>query len=368
MSLVRLGDIADVTAGQSAPQGNCFSAKGTPFVRAGSLEPLLSGKSERELEQVSDEVAKANRLKLQPEGTIVFAKSGMSCMKGYVYVLQNPCYVVSHLACVLPKSVGSNYLSYYFKWHKPNQLVKDEAYPSISLADISNISVEMHSAERQGEIVEHLDKACELIALRKQQVEALDLMVKSRFVDMFGDPVSNPMGWDVGTIRDIAAEVKYGTSKPASEGGRYPYLRMNNITYDGQLDLSDLKYIDVPDHELEKYVVRQGDVLFNRTNSKELVGKTCVFNQDKQMVIAGYIIRVRLNMKAIPTYLSTVLNSGYGKTTLRAICKSIIGQANINAQELQNIRVLIPPVPLQNRFAEFAEAADKSKFDVAFGV
>jgi len=179
---------------------------------------------------------------------------------------------------------------------------------------------------------------------------------------MFGDPVTNPMRWECGTIRDIVDEVKYGTSKPANEGGKYPYLRMNNITYDGQLNLTDLKYIDIQDNEFEKYIVRKNDVLFNRTNSKELVGKTCVFNVDELMVIAGYIIRIRLNEKALPIYLSSVLNSDYGKLTLRGMCKTIIGQSNINAQELQNIQILIPPLSLQTRFADFVKQVDKSKF------
>jgi type I restriction enzyme S subunit len=199
----------------------------------------------------------------------------------------------------------------------------------------------------------------------KKLLKLTDELVKSRFVEMFGEPESNPMGWKRGTIRDVVTEVKYGTSKPANEGGQYPYLRMNNITYDGQLDLSDMKYIDIPKNEVEKYIVRKGDVLFNRTNSKELVGKTCVFNLDESMIIAGYIIRVRLNEKTIPVFLSAILNSDYGKLTLRTMCKQIVGQANINAQELQDIEILIPPLSLQNRFAEFAQAADKSRFELA---
>lgn len=181
---------------------------------------------------------------------------------------------------------------------------------------------------------------------------------------MFGDQKSNPMKWEQGSIRDIVTEVKYGTSKPAVEGGKYKYLRMNNITFEGELDLSSIKFIDIPGNEYEKCVVRKGDVLFNRTNSKELVGKTCVFTQDEQMIIAGYIIRVRMNEKALPEYLSAVLNSKYGKGTLFGMCKAIVGQANINAQELQSIRILIPPIELQHKFAEFKEQVDKLKYTV----
>ena len=214
----------------------------------------------------------------------------------------------------------------------------------------------------QNKIVGILDKAQELIDKRKEQIEALDELVKSRFIEMFGDPSVNPMRWPEGTVRDIVTEVKYGTSKPAIEGGKYKYLRMNNITYNGELDISDLKYIDIPDKDVEKCIVRKGDVLFNRTNSKELVGKTCVFNLDEPMVIAGYIIRVRMNERALPEYLSSVLNSKYGKGVLYGMCKAIVGQANINAQELQDIKLFIPSIELQQQYVIFLRQVDKLKF------
>ena len=107
--------------------------------------------------------------------------------------------------------------------------------------------------------------------------------------------------------------------------------------------------------------VKYGDVLFNRTNSPELVGKTCVFNLDTPMIIAGYIIRIKVNDKILPVYLSTMLNTSYGKKLLYSISKKSIGQANINAQELQNIKILIPPIELQNKFADFVKQVDKSK-------
>lgn len=179
---------------------------------------------------------------------------------------------------------------------------------------------------------------------------------------MFGLPIDNVKCFKKGTIREVVSEVKYGTSKPATIGGKYPYLRMNNITYEGQLDLTDLKFIDIPDKEIEKCVVRKGDVLFNRTNSKELVGKTCVFNIDTPMVIAGYIIRVKVNEKVIPEYLSTFLNLKYSKNILFEMCKAAIGQANINAQELQDIEIIIPPMSLQLKFLDLLHQTDKSKF------
>lgn len=179
---------------------------------------------------------------------------------------------------------------------------------------------------------------------------------------MFGDPILNPKGWEMVAVGDIVTDVRYGTSKPAVEGGKYPYLRMNNLTSDGHLDLKDLKYIDISDDEIEKCVVRKGDVLFNRTNSIELVGKTAVFDLPEDMVIAGYIIRVRLNEKLLPEIFSQYMNLEAIKSILRGMAKGAVNQANINAQELQSIKVYIPIMELQNQFVEMKEQVDKSKF------
>ena len=89
-----------------------------------------------------------------------------------------------------------------------------------------------------------------------------------------------------------------------------------------------------------------------------------MFNLNTPMIIAGYIIKVQLNNKVLPEYISTMLNTSYGKKILYNISKKSIGQANINAQELQNIKILIPPIELQNKFAEFVKQVDKSKVEL----
>ena len=90
---------------------------------------------------------------------------------------------------------------------------------------------------------------------------------------------------------------------------------MNNITYEGSWNLSDLKYVDIPPKDLPKYLAKKGDILFNRTNSKELVGKTAIFREDTPMVYAGYLIRARTNELAHPDYIAGYLNSPHGKST-----------------------------------------------------
>ena len=271
---------------------------------------------------------------------------------------------------VNPSMAVPKYVFYFMwnlHWSGKTELMQNKTtgIRNLQVKSYLNQALPIPSLDEQRHIAATLDKVTDLIFKRRQQLDKLDELVKARFVEMFGDPATNPKGWDKGTIRDVVTEVKYGTSKPAVEGGTYKYLRMGNITYDGHLDLTDLKYIDVPESELDKCTVKKGDVLFNRTNSKELVGKTCVYNLDETMVIAGYIIRVRVNNRVLPEYLSAVLNSSYGKKTLAEMCKAIVGQANINAQELQNIQIVIPPLELQYEFLKVIQKIEKINLPIS---
>ena len=231
----------------------------------------------------------------------------------------------------------------------------------IKLGNLTEAVITVPSIDRQKEIVEVLKKVGNILENYSKKLCQLEVLIKARFVELFGDPIKNPKGWEIVTIGDVVTEVRYGTSKPAVEGGKYPYLRMNNLTADGHLDLNDLKYIDIPDDEIEKCVVRKGDILFNRTNSIELVGKTAVFDLPEDMVIAGYIIRVRLNERILPEVFSQYMNLEALKDILRSMAKGAVNQANINAQELQSIKVYIPDMGLQKQFIEMKEQVDKSK-------
>lgn len=263
---------------------------------------------------------------------------------------------------ILPK-----YLAYNLLYNRSRliSIANAPVVPIINKSQFSDFAINIDSNKnKQLEIVNVLDKLTHIIELRNDELSALDDLIKARFIELFGDPIMNPKGWEMVTIGDIVTEVRYGTSKPAVEDGRYPYLRMNNITADGHLDLNNMKYIDIPDDEIEKCVVRKGDVLFNRTNSIDLVGKTAIFDLTEDMVIAGYIIRIRLNERLLPEVLSQYMNLKVIKDILRSMAKGAVNQANINAQELQSIKIYIPDMGLQNQFVAFIEQTDKSKIAI----
>ena len=222
------------------------------------------------------------------------------------YAFNQQINVIEPNETVLPR-----YLAYNLLYSKPRleAIANAPVVPIINKTQFGEFKLNIEEDRaKQAEIVSVLDKLTCIIESRKKELESFDELIKARFVEMFGDPIQNPKGWNIKRIGDVVTDVRYGTSNPAVEGGKYPYLRMNNLTNDGHLDLSDLKYIDISDEDLEKCVVRKGDVLFNRTNSIDLVGKTAVFDLSEDMVIAGYIIRVRLNDELLPEVLSQYMN------------------------------------------------------------
>ena len=367
MEYVKLGDIAKIVAGSTAPKENQFNDNiGLPFIRAGHLEDLCNNYDLRKLPKIDENNKNIKKQVKVPKNTIVFAKSGMSCMKSRVYQTTEECYIVNHLAGVIcSENVNPSYLKYYFMVNKPNRLIVDESYPSIRLSDISNMDIYLPNLDTQQKIAEVLDKAQELIDKRKEQIEVLDELVKSRFIEMFGDPVSNPKGWEKGKIADIIIKTQYGTSNKANEeNGQFKILRMGNITYNGQFDFSDMKYIDLTEDEQKKYLVYKGEVLFNRTNSKELVGKTAVYKENKPMAYAGYLVKAIPNERATGEFIAAYMNTKYVKSKLLNMAKNIVGMANINAEEFKKIDIYIPPIELQNEYIKFIEQVDKLKFEM----
>ncbi len=279
------------------------------------------------------------------------------------YIAKGKYWVNNHAHVLRPlEMITLKYLYWVLAFCNVMPYIKGATRPKLTKTDASRIKIPLPPLATQKRIVKILDKGQELIDKRKRQLEEMDELVKSLFYDMFGDPVTNPMGWEKGIIRDLAVKTQYGTSKKAHEtDGEFPVLRMNNITYKGTWDFSSLKYVDFDENEKAKYLVYKGELLFNRTNSKELVGKTAVYKNTEPMAYAGYLVKLIVNEKANSEYISAYLNSNHGKAVLLNMAKSIVGMANINAEELKKIKILIPPVSLQNEFATRVQAIETEK-------
>ena len=295
------------------------------------------------------------------------ANSVLLCVRapvGYPNITNRKICIGRGLCALYAKENIDNTFLFYSLLGKQSHFEKNatgSTFKAISSKVISNTEIPFPPKSTQLSIVSELDKINELIRLKKEQLKDYDNLTQSIFYEMFGDPVENEKGWEVKKLGDVCTDIRYGTSKPACENGCYKYLRMCNITDDGFLNLSNLKTIDIPDDEIEKCIVRHGDILFNRTNSIELVGKTCMFDNSEPMVIAGYIIRVRLNERLLPVVLARMFNLVSIKKKLRSMAKGAVNQANINSKELASIRIPLPPLSLQHLFAQRIEQIERQK-------
>ncbi len=214
-SIVKLADIAVITAGNPAPKKTEFAKEGKPFVRAGNLNELIDGVAVSNLEKLDDETAKQKKMKLFPAGTVIFAKSGMSCVTGNIYILPEPCYVVSHLACIITNKKLAEYLRYYFEFDKPCKLIENASFPSIRLGKISNMAIPLPAdAEmlRQTAVLKYVDQLKRQYGL---QLHTLDSLIKSRFVEMFNEVKQTSI---LEELIDPETRISYGIVQPGPEG------------------------------------------------------------------------------------------------------------------------------------------------------
>ena len=222
---------------------------------------------------------------------------------------------------------------------------------------MEDVSIPLPAIDEQRRIVGILNRTARIENLCARVNKYLRDFIPALFIKMFGDPIENPKGWDIKPLECACILAQYGTSKKADDrAGGIPVLRMGNVTYDGELDCTNLKYVTLSDTDIEKYTLCTGDILFNRTNSKELVGKTGIWNGRFEAVAASYFIRLRLDKSVVcPAYVWAFMNSGAMKRRLFNMARGAIGQANINAKELKSLPLPVPPLTLQHRYVEIIE-------------
>ena len=278
------------------------------------------------------------------------------------FIIDGKSWVNNHAHILrIHENMSDVFIRYFLNGADLNSYITGAVVPKLTQAALVSIQVPVPPLDEQQRIVAELDLLTSIIDKRRMQLKELDTLAQSIFYDMFGDPIHNEKGWDVKSLGDVCTSVSYGTSSPSSPSGRYKYLRMNNITYDGYLDLTDLKYIDMDDAEFEKYAVKEGDVLFNRTNSMDLIGKTTYIHNMEPMIIAGYIIRVRLNNSVMPVFVAKFMNTPAMKKKLRSMARGAVNQANINSKELKSIDLIVPPLTLQQSFADKIQSIENQK-------
>ena len=355
---VKLSEIAKIKAGNVAPKKDAFTEDGIPFVRAGSLTNLLAGGSLADLEKIDGGTAKKLRLTLFPAGTVVFAKSGMSCMTGNVYVLPKPCYVVSHLACVIPNGNYASYLKHYFRFNRPNRLIENPSFPSIKLSKIQGIELRLPSPEEGVKQVQALERIESQIEQAKALLTYLDFLVKSRFIEMFGDPCDPGSSSAKSRIYSFC-ELRIGPFGSALHKedymtGGHPLVNPSHIIGgairpDENLTIDDGKY-----ESLAAYHLLPGDVVLGCRGE---IGCCAVVKTDGLICGTGSMI-IRPGQKARSDYLQLVVSFPSFSHVLEANAVSVT-MKNLNAKIVGSAEVFLPDLKDQDAFITLVSQIDK---------
>ncbi len=225
---------------------------------------------------------------------------------------------------------------------------------------LSRVKIPLPALSEQQRIVQVLQQM-DWIAKAKQSVsDKIDQLVSTAYWEFFSEWYQSDGLVDPIRIRDCVADSQYGISEAMEETGSHAVLRMNSITTSGWIDLSDLKYANLSEKHIHATKLMDGDLLFNRTNSKELVGKCAIWRPvDGEYSYASYLVRLRLKPEMLPEYLWATLNSPYGKYRLFNSAKQAVSMANVSPTDLGRITVPLPPIELQERFAKFVHTIEE---------
>ncbi len=361
-----LSELATVHAGGGAPQDSAaFSRAGSPFIRAGSLSKLLDGAGEDSLERIEPAVAKQYGLRLYPAGTVLFAKSGMSATKGLVYRLRKPAYVVNHLAALVPHETSdSAFLAQALRRFSPTVLIKDAAYPSIRLGDIESMRIRAPRSPADRErIAAVLEKADTLRAKRRSSLMQLDALNLAIFLDMFGDPATNPKGWPDSTqlcdVAEIVSGVTIGRNLAGKATRTVPYLAVVNVQ-DRRLDLTLTKTTEATEQEIQRYRLEQNDLLLTEGGDPDKLGRGTLWSKElPECIHQNHVFRVRLRSEEVtPLFLNWLVGSQRGKRYFLRSAKQTTGIASINMTQLRAFPLLSPPLALQLEFARRLSVSD----------
>ncbi len=262
---------------------------------------------------------------------------------------------------LLPK-----YLYYFCQRFDFERLNKAVTIPSLTKADLLKIELDLPTTKTQADIVEKLDKTEQILSLRKEELQKLDDLIKARFVEMFGDPVSNTFGWKQVLLREATTKIGSGATP---RGGKESYqaegislIRSMNV-HDGRFEYKDLAHItDEQARQLDNVTVELNDVFINITGAS--VARSCIIPDD---VLPARVNQHVAIIRCIPSQLNPIfannmfLNDRFKAQLLDMGESGGATRQALTKQQLETITVIMPPIRLQEDYSVFVDQVDKSK-------
>ena len=362
---VKLGDIFEIGSGGTPAKSHPEYYNGDiPWVKTGDLKSEYLFEVE---DFITEEGVENSSAKMYEKDTVLIAMYGATI--GATSILKMS--ACTNQACAAFKKnekVIPEYL-YYFLKSKKEKFVKDGvggAQPNISVGYLKKTEMELPLLKEQRKIVDILDRISEMVLKRNQEIQLLDDLIKARFVEMFGDPSTNPRGWDETTISDECFYIKDGPHKSlpdiGKENGGHPFISVRNIV-NGHIDFSTARYISDEDYAdaIRKCHPEKGDMLYSKGGT---TGIAKLIDIDEEFANWVHVAVLKFDKSRLNgVFFENMLNCSYCYEQSQRLTKGIANR-DLVLSAMAQIKLYCPPMELQNQFADFVKQVDKSKVAV----
>lgn len=344
-----------------------FTQYDIPYYKVGSLKFCDEGNYLiDETNTINEEIRTKLKAVKIPVNSIIFAKIGEAIKLNRRCLNKIECCIDNNLMAFISEKYFYKYIFYWTKSLNFYELTNATTVPALRKTDLENIPIPLPPLNEQQRIVNRieslfakLDRAKELIENTLAQFEQNKMAIlhkaftgeltakwrKENNIDL--------SSWQEKTVDELCTSLKYGTSKKSNPEGSVVVLRMGNLQ-NGEIDWSNLMYTDDKD-DIEKYLLKKGDVLFNRTNSPELVGKTSIYRGEYPAIYAGYLIKLDYGKDIIGEYLNYMMNSTKAKHYCYTVKTDGVSQSNINAKKIGAFEIPVPTIEEQQEIVNILD-------------
>ena len=366
----KLGEIFEVGSGGTPLKNHPeYYGGDIPWIKTGDLKCKYLYASE---DYITKDGLNNSSAKMYPPDTVLIAMYGATI--GATSILKiSACTNQACAAFKKSEKVLPEYLYYFFKSQK-ERFVKDGvggAQPNISAGYLKNVEMEVPILEKQTEIVSILDKVNKVLEQRRMELQELDNLIKSRFVELFGDPMENPMGWDrVNISAVVGGKVSNGFFAKRDDycdDGNVKVLGVAHVVNRMYSNTEDLPTTNGSETDIAKYGVKYGDILFCRSSLVAAgIGKASIVPKDTpdNVLFECHVIRLPLDLdKCVPEFMQVLSTTDYFRNQVIAQSKTAT-MTTIGQDGILKTDIILPPLDLQKQFLKFVEQTDKSKSEV----
>ena len=363
----KLGEVCEVVSGATPKTGKAeFWDGDVPWVTPKDLSNLDSkilSDTPRKITRTGFHSCSARMLPVQ---SVLFSSRAPI---GLVAINGIPVCTNQGFKSMVPRNgkVTSDYLYWWLRLNRGrlDKLGRGATFKEVSKKIMEEVEIPLPPLAEQKRIAGLLDAGDALRTKRREALTQLDKLVQSTFLDMFGDPVTNPMGWERASFEEvIMVGPQNGIYKPSKlYGSGVRILRIDGF-YDGAVsDLLGLKRVQVSRREIDTYGLSESDIVVNRVNSRSHLGKCALVPAlDEPVIFESNMMRLRLDAeRMLPRFATEFLQTRYVKNQILNACKDAVNQSSINQSDVKGFQVLVPPLDLQHRFAGIVESVDRQK-------